>query len=258
MISIHECNFDGKFESQPTEVFGKNLLSFEERHSGQAALGFEIHDLNNDGIADIVVTKNTGDVTNYQTSIQIYRGKTMGGYNSTPSAQFGVPNGASSPYIYDLNGDGLLDLILPSLKLGFMSTLKILLLKNVEVNLTVYLQTATDQYTDKPDFEKSFTYNVAINQNVDYAGILTLEGDYNGDGLKDLLIHEGDGVLKIFLGAPGKIFESGASWQTEIPRPDGLDSPDLNGDGGSEIVAHYIQQPDHRNSVRVIWPNLKK
>jgi hypothetical protein len=257
-ISIHRRNFDNKFDIEPTEIFGQNLLSYDERHSNQTALGFDIHDLNNDGIADIVVTKNTGDVTNYQTSIQIYRGKAMGGYNSTPSDKFSMANGASSPYIYDLNKDGRLDLILPSLKLGFMSTLKILLLKNVEVNLTVYLQTATDQYTNKPDYEKSFSYNVAINQSIDYAGILTLDGDYNGDGLKDLLIHEGDGVLKIFPGVAGKIFESSPSWQVTIPRPDGLDSPDLNGNGKSEIVAHYQQYPDKRNSLRVIWPNQKR
>jgi hypothetical protein len=253
VVGVHKRNFDGKFEQEPTEIFGKNLLTSDERRLGKTAIGFDIHDLNRDGVADIVVTKNAGDVTNYQTSVQLYKGKPIGGYNSTPSEQFSVANGASNPYVYDLNQDGRLDLIIPSLKLGFMSTLKILLLKSVEVNLTVYLQNPADEFAQKPDYEKEFSYDVDINQNIDYAGILTLDGDYNGDNRNDLLIHEGDGVIKIYANSISGVFESGVYREIRIPRPDGLNSMDLNGDGKDEIIAHYLYQRQNRNSVRIIW-----
>jgi hypothetical protein len=252
-VSIYKRNFDGRFDNTPSEVFGKILLSYEERHLGKTSVGFDIYDLNRDGIADIVATKNAGDVTNYQTSVQLYRGKPNGGYNSSAGQQFSVANGASNPYIYDLNQDGRLDLIIPSLKLGFMSTLKILLLKSVEVNLTVYLQNQADEFADKPDYEKEFSYEVNINQNIDYSGILSLDGDYNGDGRNDLLIHEGDGILKIYIGAAKAVFEGSPYREVQIVRPDGISAVDLDGDGKDEIIAHYLYDRENRNSVRVIW-----
>lgn len=252
-VSIFKRNFDGRFENIPTEIFGKNLLSYDERRLGKTTVGYEIYDLNRDGITDIVATKNSGDVTSYQTSVQLFKGRPNGGFNQNAGQQFSVANGASNPFIYDLNRDGRPDLIIPSLKLGFMSTLKILLLKSVEVNIAVYLQNQMDEFPEKPDFEKSFSFAVDISQNIDYSGILSLEGDYNGDSRNDLLIHEGDGILKIYSNTTGGIFEGSACREIQILRPDGISIADLNGDSKDEIIAHYLYNRDNCNSIRVIW-----
>jgi hypothetical protein len=252
-VSIFKRNFDGRFDREPSEIFGNKLLSYDERRLGKTSVGFDIYDLNRDGIADIVVTKNAGDVTNYQTSVQIFKGKPNGGYNLTSGQQFSAANGASNPYIYDLNQDGRLDLIIPSLKLGFMSTLKILLLKSVEVSLAVYLQNQADEFAEKPDYLRDYSYEVDINQNIDYSGILSLEGDYNGDGRNDLLIHEGDGLLKAYVGAAKGVFEGNPYREVQIVRPDGISVMDLNGDNQDEIIAHYLYNSENCNSVRVIW-----
>jgi hypothetical protein len=253
-VSIFKRNFDGRFDISPTEIFGKNLLSYDERRLGKTTVGYEICDLNRDGIADIVATKNSGDVTSYQTSVQLYKGRPNGGFNPNAGQEFSVANGASNPFIYDLNQDGRLDLIIPSLKLGFMSTLKILILKSVEVNIAVYLQNQADEFSEKPDFDKSFSYSADISQNIDYSGILSLDGDYDGDGRNDLLIHEGDGILKIYPNASkGVVFEGSPRREIQILRPDGISIADLNGDGKDEIIAHYLYNRDNCNSIRVIW-----
>lgn len=252
-VSIYKRNFDGRFDISPAETFGKNLLSFDERRLGKTAIAYDIYDLNRDGIADIIATKNSGDVTSYQTSVQLFKGRPNGGYNSNTSQKFGAANGASNPYVQDINLDGRLDLIIPSLKLGFMSTLKILLLKSVEVNVAVYLQNQADEFPEKPDFEKDFSFEVDISQNIDYASILSMEGDFNGDGRNDLLIHEGDGLLKIYVNSAKDIFESKPWREIQILRPDGISIADLNGDGKDEIIAHYIYNHDSCNSVRIVW-----
>lgn len=252
-VSIFKRNFDGRFDSLPTEIFGKNLFSYNERRLGKTTMGYEIFDLNRDGIADIVATKNSGDVTSYETSVQLFKGRPNGGFNQNAGRQFNVANGASNPFVYDLNQDGRLDLIIPSLKLGFMSTLKILLLKSVEVNIAVYLQNQADEFPEKPDFEKGFSFEADISQDIDYSGILSLDGDYNGDGRNDLLIHEGDGLLKIYANATKGVFEENAGREIQILRPDGISIADLNGDGKDEIIAHYLYNRDNCNSIRVIW-----
>ncbi|NLI16677.1 MAG: VCBS repeat-containing protein [candidate division Zixibacteria bacterium] len=252
-ICIFKRNFDGRFDKTPAEIFGKNLMTYDERRQGKTAVGYEIYDMNRDGIADIVATKNSGDVTSYRTSVQLFRGRPNGGFNLNAVRQFNVANGASNPFVHDLNLDGRLDLIIPSLKLGFMSTLKILLLKSVEVNIAVYLQNQADEFPDKPDFEKSFSFEADISQSIDYSGILSLDGDYDGDGRNDLLIHEGDGILKIYTNSARGVFEESASREIQILRPDGISVVDLNGDGKDEIIGHYLYNRDNCNAVRVIW-----
>jgi hypothetical protein len=137
-----------------------------------------------------------------------------------------------------------------------MSNLKVLLLKSIEVNLMGFLAQGTDNYLDKPDYEKSISYEVGLSQNIDYNSIFTLDGDYNGDGYNDLLVHDGNGGLKIYASLGEKLFENSPKLEFSIPRPDGINAMDLNGDGRSEAIAHYLMDYDSRKTIRIIWPRL--
>ncbi len=252
-VHIYRGNFDGGYSSQPVEIFGKRLLTAEEEFSGDVALSFKIQDLNSDGLSDIIATKNSGTVTSFNTTISIFKAKQLGGYGPKCNWEFTMANGASSPTILDFNADGALDLALPSFKLGVMSTLKILLMKEIEVNLKIYLQGGQGDFPEKQDYEKGFSYEVLLDEGIDYNNIMILEGDYDGDGACDLLLHDGQGKLRAYGNKQDGSFADNSLININLPRPDGLAAEDLNGDGKHEIIAFYGENSNERKSLRIVW-----
>jgi|GEM_PF-2276263 len=252
-VQIYRGNFDGGYSPQPVEIFGNRLLTEEEELTGDVALSFKVQDLNSDGLSDIIATKNAGTVTSFNTTISIFRARQLGGYGSKCNREFSMANGASSPTILDFNGDGALDLALPSFRLGVMSTLKILLMKKIEVNLRIYLQGGEGDFPDKHGYEKGFSYEVLLDEGIHYANILILDGDYDGDGAYDLLIHDGQGKLKAYKNRQNGLFSDNSMINISLPRPDELAAEDLNGDGKHEIIAFYSGNIGERKCLRVVW-----
>ena len=113
-------------------------------------------------------------------------------------------------YYVDLDGDQRLDLILPRIdKVNVWTILKVLVTRSVPVEMLVYYQRPDGSFESEPDFIREVEVPVALNSKGDRVRfgssvVVAIDGDFNGDGKKDLLFREDDTTLGIYRGLPGR------------------------------------------------------
>lgn len=127
----------------------------------------------------------------------------------------------------DVNGDGLNDIIINSYKVSSNITGQI---EGLEVLL----------FLNEEDFQFDFNNSPIIDYND--GNYMTTVGDFNGDGIGDLLIYENNGKLIWKLGdktLPLRTNTDGhlqyQDWTGWLQNISSLSSLDINGDGRSEI-----------------------
>ncbi|MEZ0230761.1 MAG: FG-GAP repeat domain-containing protein [Planctomycetota bacterium] len=159
-------------------------------------------------------------------------------------------------FFTDLDGDRHEDLILPRMdKIGIWAILKAIVTRSVPVDAQFFYQRKGAPrgaaYPDEPDFERSFEIPIAIHSKGDGVDlgtsvIVSLDGDFDGDGLRDLVNRVDKDKLAIYPGVAGRrgVAES-PSVKLEIKDTDDYRFvlpivEDVNGDGRADIVLRYI------------------
>jgi hypothetical protein len=182
-----------------------------------------VSDLNNDGLNDIVITKETG--------LAIFFQNTNGTLNSKVDINNDtVAYGHSEIHIGDMNNDGYNDIVVQSDK----------------KELSVIMQISAGVFSESPD-----KYNVETSY---WLQFYTFElGDLNGDGLTDIVaIDPGNGgYINIFLqNSSGKLDRVLFSQGANCPR--GVEIADVNRDGLNDLIMDifdeivvFSQQSDH-------------
>jgi len=153
-------------------------------------------------------------------------------------------------YYVDLDGDERLDLILPRIdKVNVWTILKVLVTRSVPVEMLVYYQRPDGSFEAEPDFIREVEVPVALNSKGDRVRfgssvVVAIDGDFDGDGKKDLLFREDDTTLGIYRGLPGRTLEEDASTTVEVPSAEEYQFclpsiADLDGDGNSDVLLRY-------------------
>jgi hypothetical protein len=147
----------------------------------------------------------------------------------------------------DVNGDGLLDIVLAELKdkpLSFRSFLEMVTERGMDWNLTVRLFEKDRGFSNRPDFKMLITAMLPFMGG--WTDFINLEGDFNGDGYKDLIVRNMPTRISIYFASPETgFFETEYSMTFDIPDMSYLSIKDLNGDKISDIcvsldIAHTI------------------
>ena len=276
-IFISDCNQDGladilsrendkfnlffqsnshHFSRQPNVVFDMKFTPEEPKYAEETSIT-SIKDINNDGILDLIANKTAAreNLLNPQSQIQIYLGKKDARqlWSLTPD-QIIVSSGVQfNEQMVDLNGDGKLDLSIPSIQLGLMRIIKILLTKSVTVNVRLFQMAANDKYPEQPNVIKKFTIKFNFNIGNDSASgggivpVFNVDGDYNGDGLHDLITTIDQRHLDFYFGKPRQIFSSTANEKVAVVLPKNgnrVKVIDLNGNKRSDIILTYQRRDD--------------
>jgi hypothetical protein len=252
-IDIFLANAHGRFNSTPDRQFDLELRTPEERERQDVYVSVLVEDLDADGRLDLVGTKISGTVTSYVSTVRIFKGRPAGGFPTSPDFEIISEGSSSFGMIRDLNGDGRSDIVVPSVEIGVMSLIKMLLLKRMNFEYQVYLQDHRGNYPRKPNFSCGLSCKLDLRgRNISLRTVGDFDGDVNGDGLNDLVLIPG-GKLKVFRGDASKIFDQDSVLEMDYESPTYFKVKDLNGDGRAEIVATFEGNPEMKGRISVLW-----
>ncbi len=251
MLAVHAVGEDGRFGHAPeVEIALRGKKTRGRFRLIQYQLPPTVRDLNGDGVADVLhVIAGRGEAL-------LFLG-TPGGRSAFPTLEKPSPPDDSinlagyipNYWVRDLNGDGRQDLVLATVgKLTLISGLQIFLTRQVDIELMAFLNGPDGRYPREPDFVRAFTVPLSLYATRDAFEIDTpffpnVDGDFNRDGLRDLVIKQAPTVLALYPGSRTGVF--GETPLAELPVDALYDKTiiqvaDLNGDGVSDLVLHHV------------------
>lgn len=238
------------FELPVTGNSYKEEVRADEQYADQTNLENstfqEIADINGDGIIDIVTTTDIAKgVFNRTIEFHYYYGKNDGGkltFDKDANTDIVMKGFSTRNEHIDFGTDGKMDFVAGTAKLGIGKIIGIFLSGSTSVDVNFYEQGTDGRYTEKPTFKKKV--DVEFNLSSGQSSIPVVEmGDFNGDGVKDLVVSKKEKELQFFMATPTgkKMFARKAS-KIKLPLPKNgeyVDAVDLNEDGKDDLAFYF-------------------
>jgi hypothetical protein len=205
-----------------------------------------LKDFDHDGKMDLLVHQwVVGDSWFGATAELVFAAGTGAGFR--PAQTVRTSTAAVDVTPVDWEGDGDIDLVVPLVDIGLGNLGRALVSRKVQVDLALF-EMGPAGLAPTPKVLRSFNWPIT---NPD-AVKAELERDVTGDGVVDLVLHEGEGDLKLFAGGKGGMGGTPAGTYA-IPLPPG-DKPlfvrDLTGDGRAEVL---VWGPEQGTGTLLRW-----
>ena len=259
-VIVYRQGPDGRFTAKPDKDILFDVRTQHEKIEGLAELETVVTDLNDDGYADAVVTKQTSrGLSNFRGVVNIFWGKPDGFAAKPDQVIISEGTASSRAYIRDVNGDGRKDLILPSVKISITAIIRWLITRNIPVNFNIFLLSEDSRFSERPDFTKEVKFKIDWSGESDTQA-MDLDGDYNGDLRKDFVFATDEDELSVYLGIPesgDRLFSKKPVAKVTADAFGELSSHDLNGDGYSDMIIYYPQSKERKGMVQVLM-NLRR
>ncbi len=245
-IGVFRQQEDGSFSSGES----KNLTADKKKKKGNRFFQFDVPphvaDFNGDGLLDVTLIYPS------KGRVHVYYGRP--GRNDWTQADqvMNVADGWSTGiYLEDLGGRGKLDLVMGVVrKFGISEGIQVFLSGKVDLELHVYPMQAEGRFSKDPAQELKFPIPFSFHVTRDSASLdlvfrPNFRGDFNKDGLRDMLVRVDDKTLKIYPGVKDRIIHDAPSGTILMNPPDGVSTTepfvlDLNGDGVSDLILKHI------------------
>jgi len=261
-------NEKGRFSSKPLfskkktfdkgqfrQNFRERLRETYKKEKNLEIMGPEFIDLNRDGVEDILCIKMSGGIFSLRSVLFIYYGSQPGEFPEKPSRVFvseGILAGDPDEICKDFNGDGKQDLVLPYFKISLTGIIKILITRNISVKYHFYLCNEKGTYPSKPTFERDIDYKFSFSEGGEPT-IAKFDGDFNGDGLKDMLIAPEKDKISLYFGNREEVFPKDPSVEIEgIKVPNDARITDLNNDWKSDIYFRFRDKEKETEELVVL------
>ena len=246
---------DGSFSSAPDHELRMALRTEDEMENDEVDLFLSINDLNGDGQMDIVANKMKGGLANAKTQTSLYLGHVEKDFSEKPDQLMTADDAVSEPYLVDLDGNNRLDLIQPEVKMGIKSVISMLLMKKFDINFLVYLNRENGLYPEEPDYSTKVSFKIDFTRRGGQASpLIEFNGDYNGDGRKDLAVGTKEDELSIFFGDKRKVFTKNPQVQEAVKTSFHVEAKDFDGDGKTELLLSYPEDEELHNQIIIFWP----
>jgi hypothetical protein len=244
---------NGRFSATPDAASRLDLITEEDREEDDYRFEVSVVDVDGDGMADLFGGKSIGrGVGDFSSTVALHYGDGGLDFGAKPDWSTTV-EGMSAGQWLDMDGDGRVELMLPVIDLGITDIVRILVTKNVKIGFNFYFPAGDRKISQEPDFVKEVTLEVGFEEG-GQAQIVNFEGDYNGDGRKDLVAATGRMELSVFLGkepSKGELFSKKPVDKIEVDTFGDFQPLDLNGDGLDDMILYYRGQPEKSSRAKV-------
>lgn len=250
---------DGRFTSEPT-------LTYTNKADWRTALCWI--DINRDGRLDLIKSTLQDDpsflpgMRSGKVLIGAYLADAQNRIPAEPQQVFRKNDWSSALPVADVDGDGFMDMVLGYIPLntreGFR---KMITAEQIDFSLRFYFSRPGAGFPKDPDSQRDLVIHFdreffsTVNRGLYYEQFVNLNGDFNGDGKKDLLVRDrSDAVSVYFFVSRETGFSPKADLKFNSSEPiDSYEVKDLNGDGVSDLIIKFQK----RNAFRIFTSQSK-
>lgn len=262
LLAVHPGTEGGCFERKAVRRQRFGMRTPEEERTGAASVGAEVVDIDGDGIADLVLTKVSGGLTDLKTEIRLYPGEKGGGFASKPRQTFLDEGfGAFSRYV-DVDGDGKLEMVQPRAEVSILGLTRVLLSSSVSLDVLIRRRSSSPErfFDPEPVQELTTTFGLDFSQPSGLLGSIPVFGeDFDGDGRPDALLSKGRDEMELHRGRPGrKPFEGDARYGLEGEGSSATLVLDPGSGARPELLVWYPRRRGKEDTMVVHRPTLPR
>jgi hypothetical protein len=232
---------NGKLAAEPF-LWDLDIRSEEEIAKHRASLSYRVADLNRDGCADVMVHKLVMSFTDWDAETAVFLGSPEKHRSKEPHQSFPSRGFLSGVSLDDLDGDGYADVTVWSVKMGLVPMVEILLRKTIHVKSHSYYGAWPEGFPVKATNEGSFVLQIDSERPDFIRGLMpNTEGDFNGDGIKDLVAGKGVDRLAIYPGLASREFGPQPLAVLRAPGINYVKAQDLDGNGLCDLFGYQVE-----------------
>jgi len=245
-------NKEGRLEPDAS-VWDLDIRTADEVIRHRATLSYHVADLNHDGCADVVVHKVSARFHDWNAETAVFLGSRHGRGLEGPSLRFFSKGFLSGVSLDDLDGDRMPDLSIWSVKMGLWPLIDILLRKVINLQSEYHYYAGKNIFNKRPDYIKSYEFRIETSRPDYFLGVVpTTDGDFNGDGIKDLVAQVKEDTIGIYLGRKRQDFEQAPCAAFAAPRVNYVKVDDIDMDGSTDLFAYQAEKDGSRC---LLWLN---
>lgn len=201
-------------------------MKLEEKWDASA----QMKDITGNGFPDLVITQTKGTAQMYAET-QVYLAQEPFVYGETPDAVFSAKGAVSSPVLMDVNGDGFQDLVFIRIPFGVKNLVSFFVRNKISIKAGVHLFDG-ERFHNKADYSTQMSMDAPEGR----TQVAYTFGDFDGDGLMDVIYGSGKNTLAVYQG-DSKKFLSSRPWKTfDLPAFGTARPYDLNNSGGKDLI----------------------
>jgi hypothetical protein len=229
---------DGSY-SDPVPI--RNFVRLQDSGKGDKWVEHMLTDINGDGLMDLsnVLWKGTG-LSGTEVEARLFIGRRSGGFRDDPDQVIKVADALPDLLFFkDLDGDGKEELVIPTMKLGIMSFVRILTSGVLKIKVLIFDDDPNGVLEAEPRFVHPLTAHF------DFSGtnhIASGLDDFNGDGKMDLVFGTKKDEISVFRGYGGRGNRMFGREPVRVIHGDATDAlitSDLDGDGKGDIILYH-------------------
>jgi hypothetical protein len=249
-LEVHAGTGDGSFARRAGR--SDRLPSPADPRDETLRQAIQLADVTGDGRVDAVLTTSSGGLSNLRQVTDIFPG-TGEGFARTASASLPTRGAASLTVLADLDGDAQPELTTASVTIGVGAVLRFLLTRRMAIEFATYAIDANGQLGPQPLLGWTQLMHLDLERPSD-PPIVTLAGDFDGDGIRDVVSAPQDDALEIrrVVRGQGGLELGDVIARAEAPGRGQALATDLDRDGRSDLV---VYAPRGREGIALVFLN---